>query len=415
MNYISVFTTNTEAAIYNALIGLSWGIGAILGPVIGGAFSVSSATWRWVSLERFVHITHAYPQPQAFYINLPLAALLSPVYFLIFPSRNPRPDISNLQKLREIDWMGAILNGAVFVLFMIVVTFGGSTYAWNSGASISLWVVWGVALLAYILQQYFAIFTTPDRRIFPAHFLKSRTMVLLYIATGGAAAANAVTLYYVPLFFQFTRGDSALQAAVRLLPFIVLFIFCVMLAGGLLPVIGRYNIFYIVGGALVLTGSALMFTINATTSVSRVYGYEVLIAAGTGLVFQNAYAVAAAKVQEKDRSNAIGFINVAQIGTIAIALAIAGSLFQNLGYSALKDALAPFGLPDNLVRSALAGTISPIFSGAVDPRIAQIAVVTVAQTIQRVFGTVMAGGALIFVTSFLMRWERIQLEMAAGG
>lgn len=57
LNYISVFATNKEAAIYNALIGLSWGVGAILGPVIGGAFSVSGATWRWVSLEPFVHIT----------------------------------------------------------------------------------------------------------------------------------------------------------------------------------------------------------------------------------------------------------------------------------------------------------------------------------------------------------------------
>jgi len=240
-------------------------------------------------------------------------------------------------------------------------------------------------------------------------------MMLLYIATGGATAANAVTLYYVPLFFQFTRNDSALQAAVRLLPFIVVFIFSVMLAGGLLPVVGRYNIFYIIGGALALTGAALMFTITASTSVSRVYGYEVLIGAGTGLSFQNAYAVAAAKVPENDRSNAIGFINVSQVGTIAIALAIAGSLFQNLGFNALKDALAPFHLPDDLVRSALAGNISPIFSGAVDPRIAPIAVVTVAQTIQRVFGTVIAGGAVVFVTSFLMRWERIELEMVADG
>lgn len=42
------FTTPTEAPLYNALTGLSWGVGCILGPVIGGAFSVSSATWRWV-------------------------------------------------------------------------------------------------------------------------------------------------------------------------------------------------------------------------------------------------------------------------------------------------------------------------------------------------------------------------------
>ena len=48
LSYISNFTSAKEAPLYNALIGMSWGIGAILGPVIGGAFSESSATWRWV-------------------------------------------------------------------------------------------------------------------------------------------------------------------------------------------------------------------------------------------------------------------------------------------------------------------------------------------------------------------------------
>jgi MFS family permease len=48
LTYSSTFTTKTEAPLYNALTGLSWGVGCILGPVIGGAFSVSSVSWRWV-------------------------------------------------------------------------------------------------------------------------------------------------------------------------------------------------------------------------------------------------------------------------------------------------------------------------------------------------------------------------------
>jgi len=351
---------------------------------------------------------------QAFYINLPIAGVLSPIYLFIFPSRNPRTDISTVQKLAQIDWVGAVLNGAIFVLFIIVITFGGSTYAWNSGASIALWVIWGLCLIAYVLQQYFSIFTSPERRIFPVHFLKSRSLVLLYISTAAAAAANSVTLFYVPLYFQFTRHDSALQAGVRLLPFICMFIFCVMIAGGLLPVVGRYSAFYTIGGAFILAGGALMFTIDTNTSTSRIYGYEVLIATGTGLVFQNAYAVAVARVSEKDRPNAIGFINVSQIGTIAITLAIAGSLFQNLGFRSLKSALYGFGLPDNYIRFALAGYISPIFSSA-DLSVVQIAVTAVAKTIQRIFGTTIAAGTVVFVSSFLMRWESLDLKVVAGG
>lgn len=58
LNYIGVFCDEKKRPIYNAVVGLSWGIGAILGPVVGGAFSGTvHATWRW-----------------AFFINLPLFA-----------------------------------------------------------------------------------------------------------------------------------------------------------------------------------------------------------------------------------------------------------------------------------------------------------------------------------------------------
>jgi MFS family permease len=42
--------------MYTALIGMTWGVGCILGPLIGGAFSDSSATWRWVSPENPVTV-----------------------------------------------------------------------------------------------------------------------------------------------------------------------------------------------------------------------------------------------------------------------------------------------------------------------------------------------------------------------
>ena len=55
LNYISAFATRSKAPIYVAFIGLGWGLGAILGPVVGGAFSESSATWRWVRILQFKH------------------------------------------------------------------------------------------------------------------------------------------------------------------------------------------------------------------------------------------------------------------------------------------------------------------------------------------------------------------------
>jgi len=49
LNLLAINTSLRERPIYMGLTGLVWGTGCILGPVIGGSFSDSSATWRWVS------------------------------------------------------------------------------------------------------------------------------------------------------------------------------------------------------------------------------------------------------------------------------------------------------------------------------------------------------------------------------
>ena len=98
----------------------------------------------------------------------------------------------------------------------------------------------------------------------------------------------ATSIYYIPLFFQFTKGDSALEAAVRLLPFIILFVSFVVFAGGLLPVFGRYAPWYFPASVLMTVGGAFMYRVKSTTHIAAIYGFEVLIAVGVGLIFQTA-------------------------------------------------------------------------------------------------------------------------------
>jgi len=292
---------------------------------------------------------------------------------------------------------------------MVVVTFSGSTWRWNSSKVIALWTVFGLTLILYVIQQTFAIFTTPEGRLFPGHFTKSRTLLLLYFSTAGSASAMAVSIYYVPLFFQFTRGDTALEAAVRLLPFITIFVFFVMFAGGLLPVFGRYAPWYFPASVLMIIGAAFMYRVSPYTHASAIYGFEVLIAVGVGLIFQTGYSVAAAKVDPSDVSNTIGFINVAQIGSIAIALSICGALFQNLGFRHLSETLASYGFSEDVLRSALAGLDSVVLNKEGDV-VRNIAIGAIVHTIDQLYALVLAAGVLIFACACFMKWEKLELE-----
>lgn len=292
---------------------------------------------------------------------------------------------------------------------MVVVTFSGSTWRWNSSKVIALWTVFGLTLILYVIQQTFAIFTTPEGRLFPGHFIKSRTLLLLYFSTAGSASAMAVSIYYVPLFFQFTRGDTALEAAVRLLPFITIFVFFVMFAGSLLPVFGRYAPWYFPASVLMIIGAAFMYRVSPDTHTAAIYGFEVLIAVGVGLIFQTGYSVAAANVDPSDVSNTIGFINVAQIGSIAIALSICGALFQNLGFRHLSETLASYGFSEDVLRSALAGLESVVLNKEGDV-VRNMAISAIVHTIDQLYALVLAAGVLIFACACFMKWEKLELE-----
>jgi len=160
-----------------------------LGPIVGGGFADSSATWRW-----------------AFYLNLVLFAACSPVFFFVLESFNPQPEKTFIQKIKSLDWAGTILNAGTFVSFVMLFTFAGSTWSWNDGRIIALFVVFGVCLVLLVFQQTFCFFTSSEMRIFPVDFLRNKDLVLSFIATSSGANALALPIWYIPLYFSFARG-----------------------------------------------------------------------------------------------------------------------------------------------------------------------------------------------------------------
>lgn len=231
LNYVSVLTTPQERSIYNALVGMAFGAGLIIGPVIGGAFAASPLTWRW-----------------SFYINLCVAAVAAPISIIALPRFRPRPELAFRDRFKLLDLVGAVLAATVFVLWAIIFTFAGVTWSWSSPAIISLIWVLVIAIGALALQQKFCVLTTRDHRILPGHLLHSRTMVLQFVGNACATGTLYLALYYLPLYFQFADNDSVLKSAVRLLPLIISNIVFIMISGALLPRTQRYMPWYVASG-----------------------------------------------------------------------------------------------------------------------------------------------------------------------
>ena len=193
-----------------------------------------------------------------FYINLLFGAILLPTYLFVIPSSKPISNISKLGRAASFDWLGAILSIAGFTVLIVAIQFGGLIHAWNSGSTIALFVVGGVVWIAFAVQQSFSILTSPENRMFPVHLMANREAVLLFLIGTCVATISYVDVYYIPLYFQFTRGDSAIRTALRMLPFILLLIFFILSSGFLMSWFGYYKPWYVCGSAIALIGSVLL-------------------------------------------------------------------------------------------------------------------------------------------------------------
>jgi hypothetical protein len=83
-----------------------------------------------------------------------------------------------------------------------------------------------------------------------------------------ASTGLFIPVYMVPLFFQFTRSDTALDAAVRLLPLIVVSVFACLVNGAIMSKYGYYIPWYLAAGIFTTVGATLMSIITEHTSTS---------------------------------------------------------------------------------------------------------------------------------------------------
>ena len=140
----------------------------------------------------------------------------------------------------------------------MAINFGGTLYAWNSGQVIALFVVSGFLFIAFGIQQKIAFFTTTSSRMFPVHFFKNKEALLLFVLAASCNACVFVAIYYIPIYFQFTRQDTALDSAVRLLPLIFMLSFTILLNGFMMSKLGYYQPWYVCGSILAIVASVLL-------------------------------------------------------------------------------------------------------------------------------------------------------------
>jgi hypothetical protein len=219
-------------------------------------------------------------------------------------------------------------------------------------------------------------------------------------------------VYFIPIFFQFTRGDSAIEAAVRLLPFILVLVFVTLLQGAVLSHYGRYMPWFLVGGLISVAGGTLMVLADSDTSTARLYAYTAVVGAGVGTFTQAGFSIAQASVDESDANITAAFIALGQTSGITMALAIGNAVFLNQAENSIRDILP--SVSKEQVQAAIAGSSAEFFN-LLKPEIQLEVIDAIVDAIGRTYILLVTAGALVTILSLVMKREKLFIQPVAIG
>ncbi|KAF7542186.1 hypothetical protein G7Z17_g11808 [Cylindrodendrum hubeiense] len=297
-----------ERGKWFSLISLTWTLGSIMGPLIGGALVATS--WPWL-----------------FWINLPFCGLAYIAIPLTLRIKR-KGGISTDMKLKEFDWIGSVVFIGSLTSFLIPLSWGGVMYDWSSPRTAVPLAIGIVGIIGFGFHTvYSSKYSRCDPLIRPSLFT-SLTSVTAFFATVIHGIIAWCIIYYVPLYHEI-RGSSALDAGVALLPFTGTVAPGAMLVGLLVTKTGLYRPFVWMGWFFIPIGIGLLMMLERQTETWRWVLIYLTGGIGLGVLYSAQAFACQAGASNADLPFASGLYAFCRNLGQCIGVAVGGVAFQN--------------------------------------------------------------------------------------
>ncbi|TAQ84223.1 hypothetical protein B7494_g7452 [Chlorociboria aeruginascens] len=356
--------------IYMAGVGGIFGVGSILGPIIGGVFT-EKVTWRL-----------------CFYINLPVGAITVIMLLLFFhPTKKMQTSGTFLRRILDLDLVGNGLLISSIVMLLLALQWGGIDHPWNSATTIGLLVGGFLEFGVFIAWQI----RLGPKALVPPHLVVQRTVAASLVFSFFISGAVLVHTYYVPYWFQAILNVSAERSGVDMIPYVLGNFMFSIFAGVAVQKTGYVLPAALLSPIIAAIGSGFLVTFDVNTTTVQWAGFTILAGAGIGIGMQQGVVAVQAVLVQAEVPIGTALILFIQSLSGAIFVSVGNALLRNQLSSGLTKAQLP-GVDIQKVLAAGATTVHSLIPAA------QLAVFQTIynSAIQKVFilAVPLAGGAL---------------------
>ncbi|GAA6031810.1 hypothetical protein JCM8097_002002 [Rhodosporidiobolus ruineniae] len=321
----SQMVSTSPPSAFSGITEVSIMIGNGTGPVLGGVLA-ERLGWRW-----------------CFWINLPVGGAAFLALLLFLPLKPVKGRMK--EKLKKVDYGGALLTLAATVLVILPLNWGGTSFPWVSGP------VLGCLLSGIVLFAVFALYEwkVPKVPVVPPFIFRNQTVSVVFVTTFFSGATTLVQTYYLPQYFQVARGKGAILSGVLIIPQLVTVTLMVAVSGIVVSRTGQYKPLVFVGFAVWTVGLGLLSTLNEHSSMARIVGFQLLNGAGQGCTLQTTVVAAQAAVERSEMSVVTSVRNFVRALGGTVFLVVASTIINNT----LRSHLTSHGFSASTISSII--------------------------------------------------------------
>jgi EmrB/QacA subfamily drug resistance transporter len=315
MTVIGDVVAPRERGQYQGYISGMWGIASLSGPIVGG------------------FLTHKLHWSMIFWINLPLAGLAIAVL------NKPLQKLPVIRGRHRLDLLGACLVVLATTTLMLVLTWGGSRFAWASlqiigmsVVSLAFWMLFGLRI------------SHCEEPILPVEVLKNPVVASATASNFFSMAVNLGLSVYIPLYLQGVRHLDPSSAGISLVPLMASMVLGAAFSGWMTTRMKHYKRVALIGVTTAALGLFALAVLASALPYLWLEAFFMVIGAGIGTSFPLAIVCVQNAVRPEYLGVATGTATFLRSLGGAMGVSVLGAVFLSYGFA--QNAEGAKGLSD---------------------------------------------------------------------